>query len=314
MCEQLALPGLIVPEQLGGQGFGIVELGTVLEEFGRAVYMGPLFATALATRALLLCGDTHYLPRIADGSITATLAVHEPGCGWRVDRPSTTVSDGRVTGTKAWVLDGASADLLIVSAGEELFAIERGAGAGVEASRVEVLDLTRPLATVTFDGVEATRVGSVDTLPEVMRYADAALACEQAGGAQACLEMTVAYAGERLQFGRPIGSYQAVRHRCADMFVLAETARATARHATRALATDDPDGEVAVGVAASYCSEAFLAVAEETIQLHGGVGFTWEHPAHLYFKRAKASALMFGDPAVHRARIAPALMNPGYGR
>jgi alkylation response protein AidB-like acyl-CoA dehydrogenase len=313
MCDQLALSALTIPEDLGGQGFGFAELAVVLEELGRVGYMGPLFATALATNALLLAGDIQYVPRIASGEITATLAVHEPGHGWATAATTTvthTDDTHRLTGTKAWVLDGATADLVIVSAGHDLFAVEADQS-GVTAEPVAVLDLTRPLATVTFTDVIATRVGPADALESVMRTANAALAAQQAGGAQACLEMTVAYAAERIQFGRPIGSYQAVRHRLADMFVLAETARATARHAAQALATGDPDSKVAVGVAASYCSEAFLRIAEETIQLHGGIGFTWEHPAHLFFKRAKASALMFGDPAAQRARIAHALTNPG---
>jgi alkylation response protein AidB-like acyl-CoA dehydrogenase len=315
MCEQLALQAVTISEELGGQGFGDVELAAVCEELGRAVYMGPLFATALATFALQACGDTEIQPRIAAGEITATLAVHEPERGWALDAPSVTaVRDGdgyRLTGTKAWVLDGTTADVLIVSAGESLVAVRRDA-AGVDAVPVAVLDLTRPLATVSFDGAAASWVGSIAALPSAMLRADAALAAEQAGGAQACLEMTVEYAAERIQFGRPIGSYQAIRHRLADMFVLAETARATARHAARAVAQapDDPETAVAIGVARSFCSEAYLTVAEQAIQLHGGIGFTWEHPAHLFFKRAKASALMFGDPAAQRARVAPALMNP----
>ncbi|MHB8695038.1 MAG: acyl-CoA dehydrogenase family protein [Solirubrobacteraceae bacterium] len=322
MSEQLALPALIIPERYGGQGYGMRELGVVLEELGRVVYMGPLFATTvLATHALVLSGDEdacdRLLPQIAGGACTATLAAFERGRGWAPDALNVEATpDGvswRLNGSKDWVLDGATADVLLVSArsddGASLFLVER-ASEGVEVEPISVLDLTRPLAAVSLDGARATRIAGADVVPAVLRTALAALACEQAGGAQACLEMTVAYAGERLQFGRPIGSYQAVRHRCADMFVAAEMASATARGAARAIAEDDPDREVAVAVAKSYCSEAFLSIAECTIQLHGGIGFTWEHPAHLYFKRAKSSALMFGDPAAHRARIAPALLEP----
>jgi alkylation response protein AidB-like acyl-CoA dehydrogenase len=319
MCDQLALPALTVPERLGGQGFGFFELATVLEELGRVAYLGPVFATALATQALLRCADTQFLPEIAAGAITATLCLHEPGRGWEINEPVTTAtragSSFRLTGTKAWVLDGATAELLLVSAGNSLFAVE-GDDPGVSAVALQALDLTRPVATITLDGAQGLRVGSLDAAEEAIGYALAGLACEQAGGAQACLEMTVRYAAERIQFGRPIGSYQAVRHQCADMFVLAETARSTAHHAARAVAAQKPDADIAVAVAKSYCSEAFLRIAESTIQLHGGIGFTWEHPAHVYFKRAKASALLFGDPAEHRARIAPALLTPvgGPGR
>lgn len=320
MSEQLALPALAIPDRLGGQGFSFRELAVVLEELGRVAYMGPLFATSvLATQALLLSGDeqacAEFLPEIADGSRTATVAVFEPGRGWATDAVlSAAERDGdgwRLTGVKDSVLDGATADLILVNArceGESgLFAIDR-ASPGVSTKPIEVLDLTRPLATVRFDDSVATRVGRDDVTDEVLEYALAGLACEQAAAAEACLDMTVQYVSERIQFGRPIGSYQAVRHRCADMFVLAETARSTARHAVRSIADSDPEAPLAVGVAKSFCSDAFLRIAQDTVQLHGGIGFTWEHPAHVFFKRAKASALMFGNPAAHRARIAPALL------
>jgi alkylation response protein AidB-like acyl-CoA dehydrogenase len=320
MSEQLALPALAIPERYGGQGFGFQELATVLEELGRVVYMGPMFGTAcLGATALLLAGDDAacdaLLPEIAAGTRTATVALFEPTSGWRTDSIVTKArrdGDGwLISGTKDWVIDGADADLILVGAlsedGAALFAVERS-DPGVVTAPIDVLDLTRPLATVQLENARGTRIGTRNVLPDVLAHALAGLACEQAGGAAACLEMTVSYASERIQFGRPIGSYQAVRHRCADMFVLCETARATARNAARAVAENLPDLAVALGVAKSYCSAAFLSVAQDTIQVHGGIGFTWEHPAHLYFKRAKSAALMFGDPALHRARIAPALL------
>jgi alkylation response protein AidB-like acyl-CoA dehydrogenase len=322
MADQLALPALVIPEEHGGQGFGFAELAVVLEEMGRVVYAGPFFATTvLATHALLLSGDeracTAYLPAIAAGDRVATLAVFEPSRGWAVDADATRATrDGdrwHVSGEKAWVLDGASADLVLVTArcddGTGLFAVEADA---LSAEPLGMLDLTRPMARLRLDHAPATRVGegdaTVELLPGVLDRAAAALACEQAGGVQACLELTVAHARERFQFGRPIGSYQAVRHKLSDMFVLAETARAVAHNAARALAEDDSDARVAVGIAKSWCSEAFLRAAADTIQLHGGIGFTWEHPAHVFFKRAKASALFLGDPAAHRERIAPQLL------
>jgi alkylation response protein AidB-like acyl-CoA dehydrogenase len=320
MSGPLALPALAIPERYGGQGFSFRELAIVLEELGRVVYMGPLFGTAvLAVNALLLSGDEDacrgLLPKIAAGARTATVALFEPGSGWATDRIATRASrdgDGwRLSGSKDWVIDGADADLILVAArsedGAAMFAVERS-DQGVATSPIDVMDLTRPLATVRLENAYGTRVGSPNVLPDVLPHALAGLACEQAGGADACLDMTVSYASERIQFGRPIGSYQAVRHRCADMFVQCETARVAARNAARAVAENRPDRAVAVGVAKSYCSEAFLTVAQDTVQLHGGLGFTWEHPAHMYFKRAKSAALMFGDPAWHRARIAHALL------
>jgi alkylation response protein AidB-like acyl-CoA dehydrogenase len=322
MSEQLALPGIAIPEQYGGQGFGFKELAMVLEELGRVVYVGPLYATAcLAAHALLLSGDEDacgtLLPEIAAGTRTATVAMVEPGGGWDPGRVTTSAyRDGdewRLSGSKDWVIDGAVADVILVGArcddGAAVFAVDR-TDPGVVAMPIDVLDLTRPLATVRFEQARGARIGTRNVLPDLVPYALAGLACEQAGAAAACLEMTVSYVSERIQFGRPIGSYQAVRHRCADMFVLSETARATARSAARAITENRPDGAVSVGIAKSYCSEAFLTVAEDTVQLHGGIGFTWEHPAHVYFKRAKSAAMMFGDPARHRAQIAPELLSP----
>jgi alkylation response protein AidB-like acyl-CoA dehydrogenase len=324
MADQLALQALAVPEEHGGQGFGFAELAVALEELGRVNYYGPFFATTvLTTHALLLSGDDEacaaHLPRIAGGELTATVAMFETD--WALDAAATvaTPDDGawRLDGAKQRVLDGADAGMLLVTArcedGIGLFAVD-GDADGLRRSPSSVLDLTRPLASIDLVGVAATRVGSGDAtaklLPALRDHALAALACEQAGGTQACVEMTVAYATDRFQFGRAIGSYQAVRHRCADMFIAAETSRATARHAARAVADGDPDGPVAAAIAKSYCSEQFLRAAADTIQLHGGTGFTWEHPAHVFFKRAKASSLLFGDPAAHRARMAPALLRP----
>jgi len=323
LADQLALPALAVPERYGGQGFGLGELGIALYEMGRVVYFGPFLANVLAGQALLLGGDENaceaYLPAVATGERTATLAIFEPGAAWRIDAPATAaVGDGeswRLNGEKAWVLDGASADTLLVSATCDgdlgLFAVD-AAGEGVSVESVSVLDLTRPLARVSLDSTPATRIGGGDTkevLEAVLDRAIAALACEQAGGIRGCLEMTAAYAAERIQFGRAIGSYQAVRHRLADMFVLAETAESVARNAVRALDEHDGDARVAVGVAGSWCSDAYLHAAGDTIQLHGGIGFTWEHPAHLFFKRAKASAMLFGDAAWQRERVAPDLLS-----
>ena len=321
MCDELQLPALCIPEEYGGSGFGLREVGAVLEEMGRVVYPGPFFATAaLATQALLLARDesaaSRFLPQIAAGQKTATVALFEPDSGWstRCGTKATRGPDGwRITGTKAWVIDGASADLVLITAacdeGTGLFAVSQD-DPNLVSSPVSVLDLTRPMATVRVEAAQATRIGTGDAsdwlLPTLIRHAVAAMACEQAGGAQECLSMTLQYLRERIQFGRPIGSFQALRHRCADLFTLTERARATARHAVTV--ADGDDAVFAAGVAKSFCSDSYVSVADAAVQLHGGIGFTWEYPLHLHLKRAKSSALMFGDPVMHRNAIASLLL------
>jgi alkylation response protein AidB-like acyl-CoA dehydrogenase len=319
MADQLGLPGLALPEEYGGDGFGFAELQVVLEELGRFLTPSPFFASViLAAGAILAAGDEvaakAYLPGIASGKTTATLAVAESAGQWSLDGLTTTARpDGDsagwlLTGAKQFVLDGATADLLIVAAqtaeGPALFAVRAGAP-GLSRTALTTLDLTRPMATLELAQAPATLIGipgaAGQALDFVLDRAMTALAAEQAGAARACLEASASYARERHQFGRPIGSFQAVKHKCADMLVKVELARAAATEAARA-AAGDPDAaplSQAAAVAHAVCSEGFMFVAMENIQVHGGIGFTWEHPAHLYFRRAKASQLMFGGPGFY---------------
>jgi alkylation response protein AidB-like acyl-CoA dehydrogenase len=318
MAEQIGLAGLIVPEEYGGAGFGYVELCIVMEEMGRSLACAPYLATVTATNALLQCADDAakraLLPGIASGETIATLAYVEPNGRWDLSgiemraRPKN--EEWLLDGSKSWVLDGHTADAILVvartDAGLELFRVDADA-AGLERTALPELDLTRKLADLGFSATPATKVGRGDqtaALERVLALTIAALAAEQVGGAQVCLDMATEYARTRLQFGRPIGSFQAIKHKCADMLVEVEFARTAAYNACFCAAEDPDEILEAAPLAKAYCSEAFFHAAAENIQIHGGMGFTWEHPAHLYFKRAKASELLFGDPAHHREVLA----------
>jgi len=320
LAGQLGLTGIAVPERYGGAGYGPVELGIVLEEMGGALLVAPYFATvALAGQLLAVSGDedamARWLPGIADGSLTATLAVAEDSGSWDLAEVAATAEpagDGwAVTGTKLFVIDGHTADLLLVVAhapdGPGVFAVERGA-AGVESARLDTLDLTRALASVALHGARAVRVGAgrdaAEWLSELRDLALAALAAEQLGGAARCLDMSVGYAKVREQFGRPIGSFQAIKHKCANLLLEVECGRSALYHASEAVAGRQPDAALAAALAYAYCSQAFTHAAKECIQIHGGIGYTWEHDAHLYLRRAKSSQLLFGPPARQRTRLA----------
>ncbi|MBJ7336427.1 acyl-CoA dehydrogenase family protein [Mycolicibacterium sp.] len=318
-ADQIGVQALAIPEEMGGAGYGFDELAIVMEEAGRTLFPAPLMSTTvLATSALLTVGgpEAHaYLARIATGELIATVAVSEALLHWDSADVKTTADpvDGgwRLTGDKPYVLDGAQAGLIIVAArtdaGVSLFAAESGAD-GLTIDPLDSMDQTRRLARVSFSSTPGVLLGGDgsgwDTVASVYDRALAALACEQVGGAQAALDMTVAYVNMRQQFGRPIGSFQAIKHRCADLLVEVESARSAAAYASTAVAAGADDASVAAAIAKVYCSQAFYHVAAECIQMHGGIGFTWEHPAHLYFKRAKSSEALFGWPAHHRERIA----------
>jgi alkylation response protein AidB-like acyl-CoA dehydrogenase len=319
LTSQLGLTALIIPEEHGGLGYGTVELAVVLEEMGAALLVSPYFATvALAAQTLLASGSAaaqaRWLPGLADGSATATVAVSDDGGPWELAAVgSTAEATGdrwRITGTKNLVIDGDTADLVVVAAWAdselELFVVH-GDAAGLGRTRLEALDPTRRLARLELDGVEGVRVGLRDASDLLERAADlvaVALAAEQVGGAQRCLDMAVDYAKVRVQFGRPIGSFQAIKHTCADVLLQVESARSAATYAAAVAADGGPEASVAASLAQSYCSEAFTHAAKASIQVHGGIGFTWEHDAHLYLKRAKSSELLFGTPVQHRARLA----------
>src|SRR5580693_9401168 len=320
LAGQLGLTGIAVPERYGGAGYGPVELGIVLEETGGALLVAPYFATvALAGQLLAASGDedamARWLPGIADGSHTAALAVAEETGSWDladVAAAAEPVGDGwTVSGTKLYVVDGHTADVLFVVArtpgGHGFFCVE-GDAPGVERARPDALDVTRPLASVTLRDARAVRVGAGrDTaawLSEVTDLVLAALAAEQLGGAARCLDLSVEYACVREQFGRPIGSFQAIKHKCANLLLEVESGRSAVSQATAAVAGREPEASLAAALAYVHCSAAFTHAAKECIQIHGGIGYTWEHDAHLHLRRAKSSELFFGPPARQRGRLA----------
>jgi alkylation response protein AidB-like acyl-CoA dehydrogenase len=314
MASQLGLQGMAIPERYGGAGFGWAELAVVFEEFGRALLCAPYFATvALAVPALLASDDEdakqRYLPAIASGDLVATVALRANAAD-EVTARDTASGGYELHGRRSHIIDGGTAGLLLVPAlapeGPGIFAVEGGAP-GLARETLPTLDETRKQAEIVFDGCQARPLepagGAAAILAQVERLAAVALACEQVGGAEHCLDDAVGYARERMQFGRPIGSFQAVRHRCADMLLDVESARSVAARAVE-LAPDDPQLGIAVHMAKPHCSEAFVRVAAANIQVHGGIGITWDHSAHLYLKRAKSSQLLFGSPQQHRAALA----------
>ena len=323
MGEQLGLQGLAIPEEFGGSGYTAIELGIVLEEMGRRLLCAPFFSTAvLAANTLLLSGDDaakkEHLPGIASGQTIATLALAEESGRWdEAGVTATATRDGdrwRLRGTKSFVLDGHVAALLLVAArtdaGVSLFAVDGGAD-GLARTLLPTMDQTRKQARVELADTPATLVGTDgqawDVVERVLDLVAVGLASEQVGGAQFVLDMTVQYLKDRVQFGRPIGSFQALKHRCADLLREVECSKSAAYYASWCASELNDELPRMAALAKAYCSEAYFHAAGENIQLHGGIGFTWEHPAHLYFKRAKASAILFGDPAAWRESLAQRL-------
>jgi alkylation response protein AidB-like acyl-CoA dehydrogenase len=320
MGEQMGLQGLIIPEEFGGSGYSYVELIVVLEEMGRRLLCAPYFSTVvLAANTLIHSGDdaakAKYLPGIASGETIATLAFTEANGKWDesgITMEATGSGDSwTLSGEKMYVLDGHTADLVLVAArtgsGVSLFAVD-GDAAGLTRTALSTMDQTRKQARLTFAGVPAELIGTEgggwDVLSTVLDLAAVGLAAEQVGGAQECLEMAVQYAKDRVQFGRPIGSFQAIKHKCADMLLEVESAKSAAYYAGWCASELNDELPSVASLAKSYCSEAYFHTTAENIQIHGGIGFTWEHPAHLYFKRAKSSELLFGDPTYHRELLA----------
>jgi alkylation response protein AidB-like acyl-CoA dehydrogenase len=320
MAEQMGLQGLHIPEEYGGSGFSYVELGIVLEEMGRALLCAPFFSSVvLAANTLLQSGDDDakktYLPGIASGETIATLAYTEPSGKWDesgITMEATRSGDGyTLSGEKSFVLDGHTANLIIVAAktdaGTSLFAVD-GDADGLIRTPLSTMDQTRKQAKLELSNVPATLIGDEgagwDVLQTVLDLAAVSLAAEQVGGAQFVLDMAVDYAKVRVQFGRPIGSFQAIKHKCADMLLEVESAKSAAYYGMWCAAEMNDELPSTASLAKAYCSEAYFHAAAENIQIHGGIGFTWEHPAHLYFKRAKSSELLFGDPTYHREQLA----------
>jgi acyl-CoA dehydrogenase len=315
LAGELGLPGLTLPEELGGAEMTVAELGIAFEEAGASLLCSPLFATAgLALPLLTALEDAealeHYGPRIASGELTATVALAEDSGRWRpelIRATATRSADGwRLTGVKNYVVDGATAGLVLAVVTTEngdlaVFAVD----GGMQREQLVTLDQTRKQARVAFDGAPARRIGTGDASAAIARataVSRALLAAEQVGGAQRCLDMTVEYAKTRIQFGRAIGSFQAIKQRLAEMLILVESARSAAYAALAAAGgsggssagTGESELEHVAAIAALTAGEAYTHVTAQAIQLHGGIGFTWEHDAHLYFKRARASAIMLG--------------------
>jgi alkylation response protein AidB-like acyl-CoA dehydrogenase len=320
MGSQLGLQGLAIPEEYGGSGYTYVELIVVLEEMGRALLAAPYFSTvALAANAILHSGDDaakkELLPGIASGETIAALALTEDNGRWDAEGITATATksnDGyTLDGHKMFVLDGHTANLILVAArtdaGVSLFRVDADAS-GLTRTPHATMDQTRKQAKLEFADTPAQLIGTDgagwSVLERVLDLAAVALAAEQVGGAQKVLEMAVEYAKVRVQFGRPIGSFQAIKHKCADMLLEVESAKSAAYYAGWCASELNDELPSVASLAKAYCSEAYFHAAAENIQIHGGIGFTWEHPAHLYFKRAKSSELLFGDPTYHRELLA----------
>jgi alkylation response protein AidB-like acyl-CoA dehydrogenase len=321
LSDELALPGIHLPEQYGGGGFGMVELCIVTEELGRALLCAPYFSTAvLAANAILNAGSeaqkAHLLPNLASGSRLATLAITEPKGNWdprTIELAATAEGDGyRLQGIKSYVVDGNLADLLVVAgrvpgtngdSGLGLFTVSADS-VGVERRPLESMDPTRKLARIDFHGAHAELLGSLqegaNAIGRTLDQAAIALASEMVGGAQALFDSAVSYSKLRVQFGREIGSFQAIKHKLADMLLELELAKSAAYYAAQAATIEDPELPALACLAKATASETYLRIAAETIQLHGGIGFTWDNDTHLWFKRAKSSELFLGQPNYHR--------------
>jgi alkylation response protein AidB-like acyl-CoA dehydrogenase len=322
--RQLGLCGVHVPEEYGGQGFGFVELGIVLEEMGRALVCAPYFAsTVLATTAILNAASEAQkavlLPPLVAGEQVATLAFTEPNGRWDAAGVETVATPGdggfRLDGVKSFVLDGHTADLVVVlarspgssgEAGLSLFTVA-GDAAGLTRTPLQALDPTRKLARLQFERARAELLGEAGAaaapFAKTLAQAAACLASEMVGGAERLRESALDYANLRMQFGRPIASFQSMKHKQADMLLEVELAKSAAYVAAQAAADDDAELPALASLAKAAAAEAYLQTAIHTIQIHGGIGFTWDNDTHLWFKRAKSSEVFLGDPAWHRENM-----------
>lgn len=314
--------GLLVPEEHGGLGLGLVEMAAIAEEMGRACLPGAFLSTLMAGALIERAGNAEqrakYLEPLAAGELKATVALLEEGATW--DTCGVKLGARRdggqfsLTGRKLFVPDAGVCDLLICVARDQdglvLLPVERGAS-GLSVKPMPSMDGTRKVYEVGFEGVavaEAEALGADgdarSALDGALQVATTALCAEMVGGMQWLLDTTVEYAKTRQQFGRAIGSFQAVQHQCADMLLMTESARSAAYYAAWALTEGDASAGVAVAIAKAYCSDAYREVANRGVQVHGGIGFTWEHDLQLYYKRSKSSETLFGDATFHRERIA----------
>jgi alkylation response protein AidB-like acyl-CoA dehydrogenase len=329
ISAELGWPSVVIPEQYGGLGLSYVELTALMEEMGAALLCSPFLSSVCLAGNALIRGGTEaqkkeHLPGIAEGTTLGTLAYMESN-----GRPDATGieatarregGDFILNGAKSFVLDGHTAGLLVVAArradssGEEgisLFVVPSDSP-GLERRLLPTMDQTRKQAELALHDLRVPASALMGeegegwtTLSGTLDLAAVALAAEQVGGAQRCLDMSVEYAKERVQFGRPIGSFQAIKHKCADMMVEVESARSASYYAGWAAAEDAEDLPVAAALAKAFCSDTYFRCAAQSVQIHGGVGFTWEYDVHLYFKRDKSNEMLFGSPAYHRERVAP---------
>ncbi len=319
--SDLGLSAVHIPEAYGGQGFGFVELAIVLEEMGRALLCGPYFSSVvLAANAILNAGTEDQkqtlLPGIAAGETVAALAFTEENGRWDSSGVTVTATPSgggyRLDGTKSFVLDGHTADLIVVLArapgtsGDEglSFFTVRGDAKGLDRRLLKSVDATRKLAMLKFDGVQAELLGEAGAaaapFAKTLNQAAICLANEMVGGADRLRQSALDYVMMRMQFGRPIASFQAIKHKCADMLVDVELAKSAAYYAAEAAAEEAADLPAIASLAKACAADAFMQTARETIQLHGGIGFTWDNDTHLWFKRAKSSEVFLGNPKYHR--------------
>lgn len=324
MVDELALPGLAIPDEFGGGGYDASVQLAVFEQLGRSLACVPYLSTVgMAIPALLTSGAgtarNSLLTQIAAGTTTATVAFQEVDADPALSACQVTAVAGAdpeavtVNGEKYFVIDGCVADVILVVAqaarGVRLYAVEASAD-GLTRSPMSTLDLTRGMAKLEFADTPARLIGEVDgrvIVGAMLDFANGAIAAEQLGGAARCLEMSVEYATIREQFGRPIGGFQAIKHKCADMLLAVECARSAVYHLAEVL-REDPDGlMVAAPMAKAYCSDAYAFVAAENLHIHGGMGFTWEHDAHLYLRRAQSTAIINGDSGFQRRMLADRL-------
>ncbi len=323
MCAEIGVAGLAIPEHFGGAGAGPVEVHVVMAELGRSLTPSPMLGSAvLATQALLASGDNaacaRLLPGLADGSQTAALAWTTAVGRWdpadvACEASAAATGDWTITGEAHYVLDGDQATVLLVAARlpdgrTGLFEVRPG-HPHVRRERCTSIDESRRLSVVRLSAAAARRIGDTACLDQARDAACIALSAEQAGAAAAALAQTVAYTKMRIQFGRPIASFQALQHRMAEMHVLVESATSLSLAAAEAARQGDPETGLRAAAAKAYCSEALQQIAAEMIQLHGAIGMTWEHVAHRYFKRAHGAAMLFGTPSAHVERIAAAVVD-----
>jgi alkylation response protein AidB-like acyl-CoA dehydrogenase len=314
MAEQ-GYTGIIFPEEYGGVGLGKVELILLMEEAGRALLPGPFFSTVVQAGSVIdaVSSAAHkkkFLAPICAGDARSTVAVLEASASWDPADVKLAAANGKLSGDKLFVTDAAVANFIVVVARNGVFVVEANA-TGMRITPMSGMDLTRKLYAVHFDNTPAEKIGETGALSKAFDIATVALVAEMVGGMQRTLDITVEYAKMRKQFGKPIGMFQAVQHQCADMYLETESSRSSAYYAAWTLEENAPDAATAVSIAKVYASDAARTVGNRGIQVHGGMGFTWENDVHLYYRRAKASETAFGDATFHRERIARQVIDAG---